>query len=56
MGFYPSSDALKSNNPVSSLTLLICGFLLLILIPSMEFRVLILATNSVFTVVFYVMR
>jgi hypothetical protein len=40
--FYTSLGHSESKNPTSSLTLLICGVLLLILMPSMEFGLLYL--------------
>jgi hypothetical protein len=40
--FYLGLGPLESNNPTSSLSLLIYGFLLLIPIPSMEFGLLFL--------------
>jgi hypothetical protein len=38
---YTGSDSSESNNPTFSLALLICGFSLLIMIPSMEFGLLL---------------
>jgi NO-binding membrane sensor protein with MHYT domain len=46
MKFYIGSGYSESKNLTSSLALLICGFLLLILIPSMEFGLMLLYSEE----------